>query len=164
MPPSMGSASLVPLFTVTGIMNFRSLPRNSSNCFQWAVPEDRPITIAALPPENRSNESLNIAVEFAPSLYQPSALDWAQSCRACLACSLSQSRLPSIQASYSSGVKMPEPKPERKNSMPRPSLLPRAKQETSVLSRMVLHVDASSSQVVGGLAGSRPACVKIAAL
>ena len=49
--------------------------------------------MAALPPEKRSNESLNIAVEFAPSLYQPSAAVSCQSCSACFACSLSQSRV-----------------------------------------------------------------------
>src|SRR5688572_17779067 len=35
---STGSARVVPSLMVTGIMKPRSLPRNSSNCFQWAMP------------------------------------------------------------------------------------------------------------------------------
>src|SRR5687768_3635914 len=92
--------------------------RNSAKSFQCPMSDISPITCEALADWNTANASLNIAVELAPSLLRPLSLTSFQSEKIRLTPGDVQFRLPAIQSSYSCGERMPEPRPDRKNSIP----------------------------------------------
>jgi hypothetical protein len=111
---------------------------------------------AALPEEKRAKESLNIAVELAPSLLRPALSVSVHSSKIRFTFCEVQFRLPAIQSSYSWSVSAPEPRPDRKNWMPKPSLLPSATHLVPVFSMIVAQSLTKSLHVAGGLSGSRP--------
>src|SRR5688500_3871806 len=121
--------------------------RNSAKSFQCPMSDISPMTCAALLDWNTANASLNIAVEFAPSLFRPLSLASFQSEKTRLTAGEDQSRLPAIQSSYSAGDRTPEPSPDRKNWIPMPSLLPCAKHLAPVALVMVRQLATNSPQL-----------------
>src|SRR5688500_5642629 len=131
--------------------------RNSAKSFQCPMSDISPMTCAALLDWNTANASLNIAVELAPSLFNPLSLTSFQSAKTRLTAGEFQLRLPAIQSSYSCGERMPEPRPDRKNWMPMPSLFPCAKHLAFVALAIASQLATNSLQVVAGRSGSSPA-------
>src|SRR5262245_39325814 len=163
MPPEIGifgSSAFWSLATVgAGMRNTPSLsaPSMSSNCFQCATSEISPIVFAASPRMKPSYSSMNLAVELAPSGNQPAALASTQLCRIAFTSGLDHFSLPAAKAACCSAVQASAASAENQNSMPKPSLLPSAKQGTAPLALIASQALVSSAQLSGGLAGSSPA-------
>src|SRR5439155_16485356 len=157
---SFGSPSFLSAATVgVGMRKTPSLsaPSMSSNCFQWATSEMRPMVFAASPRMKPSYSSMNLAVELAPFGNQPAALASIQDWSTAFAGRLDHLSLPAAKSACSFSVHSPAAMTENQNSAPKPSLLPRAKQGTAPFALIASQTLVSSAQVVGGFAGSRPA-------
>ena len=131
--------------------------RNSAKSFQCPTSDIRPMTLAALPELKAANASLNIAVEFAPSVFSPESPACFHSSKIFLTSGDDQLRLPAIQSSYSFGVSTADPMADNQNWMPMPSLLPSEKHFAPVFWEMTPQSLTKPSQVLAGASGLRPA-------
>src|ERR1700712_3010080 len=146
MPPAAGNLAAAP--PGAGIMKTPtfSAPSISSNDFQWATSEMRPMVLAVSPRMKPSYSSMNFAVELAPFGNQPALLASTQDCSTATTCGLVQASLPAAKSACSCGVHKEAAIEENQNSIPNPSLLPRAMQGTVPLARKAAQTFVRSSQ------------------